>query len=367
MRMSNYRQAFNYIEKTTGFSFMNLLPALNPYSMPTRHFHTIFHVKDLVEQISKKTFTDDRAMNSYYYAALFHDIVYDPTRDDNEARSAEKAREFFNAGWSPLVDIELACRLIMGTKILDDRNESIGVRMFNQMDRSILTKSVDRLVEYGDQIWKEYSHVSRGEFLNAHFEIIRKMLDVNFGDTSDFDRYLENLEAYENIARAKKIRVGVYAGSFKPFHIGHMDILTQSERLFDKVIVAVGVNPSKSQNSVQQFINAYSNHKIQGVPRRFQQLKFQGLLADFAYALEKDNGYDVTVVRGFRDEHDIRSELTQRKYSLDANEYLKYVFLTSKPGLEHVSSTAIRHLKELGAEHGFEKYTVPPTWNESEL
>ena len=42
------------------------------------------------------------------------------------------------------------------------------------------------------------------------------------------------------------MKVGVYAGSFNPFHRGHYDILVKAEKIFDKVIVARGINPEKT-------------------------------------------------------------------------------------------------------------------------
>jgi pantetheine-phosphate adenylyltransferase len=38
-------------------------------------------------------------------------------------------------------------------------------------------------------------------------------------------------------------KIGVYAGSFNPFHVGHADILHQALEVFDEVILAIGNNP----------------------------------------------------------------------------------------------------------------------------
>lgn len=358
MKHSKYFNTVKHIEKVTGFGFMNLPPLVHPYSEPTRHFHTIFHVRDLVDGIARQKF-GDVIQNSLWYAALFHDIVYDPTASDNEEKSAQKAREYFKREWSGLIDIDLACRMIMSTKILDTRTcDDVLARIFNSLDRAILTRSVDELVEYGEQIWKEYSHVSRADFLNGHFTLIRQMLDYGFSEYHGYDKFCENIDMYEKIMRKRKIRLGLYVGSFNPFHVGHNDILLQAESLFDKVVVAVGTNPAKYEGELK-VIPEPKNHKIQGVPRRFQQMKFFGLLSDFTWDLEKDGYYDVTIIRGFRDGDDIKSELTQRKYLWNLNPNLKYVFLTSKPGFEHISSSAIRHLQMFGSG---EQYTMPNTW-----
>ena len=41
------------------------------------------------------------------------------------------------------------------------------------------------------------------------------------------------------------MRVGFYAGSFDPFTVGHLFVVKKASKLFDKVIIALGVNPSK--------------------------------------------------------------------------------------------------------------------------
>jgi pantetheine-phosphate adenylyltransferase len=38
-------------------------------------------------------------------------------------------------------------------------------------------------------------------------------------------------------------KIGVFAGSFSPFHKGHYNVLQKAERIFDKVIIAFGKNP----------------------------------------------------------------------------------------------------------------------------
>lgn len=35
-----------------------------------------------------------------------------------------------------------------------------------------------------------------------------------------------------------KPKIGVYAGSFNPFHLGHYNILTKAEKIFDNIIIA---------------------------------------------------------------------------------------------------------------------------------
>ena len=43
------------------------------------------------------------------------------------------------------------------------------------------------------------------------------------------------------------MKIGFYAGSFDPFTNGHLHVITQASKLFDKVIVGIGVNPKKTR------------------------------------------------------------------------------------------------------------------------
>lgn len=48
------------------------------------------------------------------------------------------------------------------------------------------------------------------------------------------------------------MKIGFYAGSFDPFTNGHLHIIKKSSELFDKVIVGIGVNSSKTRNFNQE-------------------------------------------------------------------------------------------------------------------
>ena len=53
-------------------------------------------------------------------------------------------------------------------------------------------------------------------------------------------------------------KIGLYAGSFNPFHKGHLNIIMKAEEIFDKVIIARGINPTKKN----EIFESCSRHKI---------------------------------------------------------------------------------------------------------
>lgn len=48
------------------------------------------------------------------------------------------------------------------------------------------------------------------------------------------------------------MEIGFYAGSFDPFTNGHLHVVKQSARLFDKVVIGIGVNPKKRRRFYQE-------------------------------------------------------------------------------------------------------------------
>lgn len=134
-------------------------------------------------------------------------------------------------------------------------------------------------------------------------------------------------------------RIGLYAGSFNPFHLGHFNILYKSEKIFDEVILGVGQNPEKEKN---KFL----------VPNELKAKKtkiifYDGLLTEVVDKLEKE-GFDVTVVRGLRNSTDMQYELNQYRYLQDLKPDIKVVSIFCDKEYEHISSSGIRMLQKYG-------------------
>ena len=55
------------------------------------------------------------------------------------------------------------------------------------------------------------------------------------------------------------MNIGFYAGSFDPFTFGHLHIIKKSSLIFDKVIVGIGSNPSKSRTVMSPSFTALSS------------------------------------------------------------------------------------------------------------
>ena len=79
----------------------------------------------------------------------------------------------------------------------------------------------------------------------------------------------------------EKIRVAVCPGSFDPVTNGHMDIISRTAKMFDKVIVAIGINPKKTSSfTVEERVEML--HKACAELDNVEVATYQGLLADYA-------------------------------------------------------------------------------------
>jgi pantetheine-phosphate adenylyltransferase len=133
-------------------------------------------------------------------------------------------------------------------------------------------------------------------------------------------------------------RIAVYTGVFDPVHLGHVDIIERGSRLFDRLVVGVGINPDKtSLFTVEERVEL-----LRQVVRRCPNVDvqpFTGLAVRFV----RQVGARI-MLRGLRTLSDMEYEFTMSltNHSLDTE--IETVFLLAKDGFSHVSSTLIRQI-----------------------
>lgn len=141
------------------------------------------------------------------------------------------------------------------------------------------------------------------------------------------------------------MKVGIYAGSFDPFHKGHENIARRAADIFDDVVIAIGVHPTKRSLYDIQDRRVMIEQTFKG-DSRFTVTSFDTLLVNFVEELEyHDSTESFYLVRGLRDADDFAAEskmaFANRDIAINKNET---VFIMTEPSLSHISSTLIREL-----------------------
>lgn len=142
------------------------------------------------------------------------------------------------------------------------------------------------------------------------------------------------------------MRIAVCPGSFDPVTLGHLDIITRASRIFDKVIVAVPVNPSKSASfSVEERLAllriVLDHEKLQNV----ELDGVKGLLADYA----RDKGA-MAIVKGLRALSDFEYEFQMALTNKKLNAELETMFLATSAENMFLSSSMVKQVAGFGGD-----------------
>ncbi len=137
----------------------------------------------------------------------------------------------------------------------------------------------------------------------------------------------------------------VCPGSFDPLTIGHLDIITRSAKLFDKVIVVVMRNPNKDVGSFT------IEERVDFIKRCTKNLpnvcvdSYAGLLAD--YVREKGAS---AVVKGLRAISDYDDEFRQALTNQKLNSEMETIFMVSNAEHMFLSSSVVKQVCRLGGD-----------------
>jgi len=140
-------------------------------------------------------------------------------------------------------------------------------------------------------------------------------------------------------------RHAVYTGSFDPLTLGHVDIIRRGAGLFERLTVAIGVNPDKRPLFSLDERVSLSTAVLAELPN-VDVTGFTGLAVDFV----KESGAAV-LLRGVRTLTDIEAEFTMSLANRALAPEIETVFLMSSEKHTHISSTLIKQIAQLGDDH----------------
>lgn len=146
----------------------------------------------------------------------------------------------------------------------------------------------------------------------------------------------------------------VYTGSFDPITLGHLDVIQRAARIFDRVVVGVGINPDKQAmftleervELVRLSVAHLANVEVES---------FDGL----AVAFVRRRGGRV-LLRGVRSLTDMEAEFTMSLANRKLDPEIETVFLMTDAQYSHISSSLLKQITPLADDASLAKFVPAP-------
>jgi len=138
--------------------------------------------------------------------------------------------------------------------------------------------------------------------------------------------------------------IAVYAGSFDPVTFGHLDLIERAGKIFDHLVIAIGVHPTR------QALFSFDERVelLRQVTQQFENIKidsFDGLLIHYC----KKIGARV-IVRGLRAATDFEYELQIAHANADLAPDIDSIFLPTRTNYGFLSASLVREIASHGGD-----------------
>lgn len=140
------------------------------------------------------------------------------------------------------------------------------------------------------------------------------------------------------------MKTAICPGSFDPITLGHLDIIRRAAIMFDKVIVAVMVNPDKNPSFTAEERLAMIRKATADVPNVDAEC-FDGLLAEYAGLKHAQ-----AIVKGLRAVTDFEYEFQMSLVNQKLNPETDTIFLTTSAQHMYLSSSMVKSIAKFGGD-----------------
>jgi len=150
------------------------------------------------------------------------------------------------------------------------------------------------------------------------------------------------------------VRTAVYTGSFDPITLGHLDVIDRASRIFESIVVGVGINPDKQPMFSLEERVALVRESVAHLANVQVEL-FSGLSVAFV----KARGARV-LLRGVRSLTDIEAEFTMTLANRKLDASVETVFLMADAQYSHISSSLLKQITPLADDAALLQFVPRP-------
>ena len=141
------------------------------------------------------------------------------------------------------------------------------------------------------------------------------------------------------------MRTAICPGSFDPITLGHLNIIRRSAKIFDRVVVCIMQNSTKTS---PMFSVEERTDMVRRAVSRYQNVTVENsdiLLAEYAKRFENP-----VIVKGLRAASDFEYEFQMDLINKNINPQLETMFLTASGKYTFLSSSVVREMAKYGAD-----------------
>lgn len=164
------------------------------YQEPHRHYHNLVHIAASLGELD----ATGEGTPELEGAIWFHDVIYDPTRSDNEEASIVWF-ENATSGWLEGEVRSAIARLISATDFRLPRSENADEMLMVDIDLAILSAEWPAYDAYRRSVRREYAHVPDEAFRTGRAKVMASFLSKAIHRTPHFTP--REAKARENIER----------------------------------------------------------------------------------------------------------------------------------------------------------------------
>ena len=140
------------------------------------------------------------------------------------------------------------------------------------------------------------------------------------------------------------MKKAIYPGTFDPPTYGHLDIIQRGSRIFDELVVAVGINPRKTPMISTRERMKLLKELTRGL-KNVRVASFDGMVVDFV----RNQGSNI-ILRGIRTVSDFEYEFQMALSNQNLASDIETVFIMSSQKYSYFSASIIREVLTLGGD-----------------